>query len=242
MLEASSPSSPIYIGADRSSPVADRLLQDSLQSLMKIQETLIPQRIRPPLGMDSSPVESLIRIDVSHAGKKTLVEQKGLNGSMSGSGSRGERFSGNFERFRPQIRKRGKVPSASIPFYPYSPELTRIGEAKFKGMIFKREHDMGVLLQGGMAKDKLQPSGHAQMDPQGGSSGDAQKDVFPAPFNPENFFSKKAKWNQASRAFEAFPQRHGESFEGYILQGPSEASDDGFDFGQFRHGKSFLQP
>ena len=167
--------------------------------------------------MDSSPVESFIRIDVSHASKKMLIDQESLHGLMSGSGSSGELFGANFQGFRPQIRKRGKVPIAPISFYPYSPKLARIGEAKFEGMILKREHDMGMLLQGGMAGNKLQSSGHAQMDPQGRSSRDAQKDVFPAPFNAKNSFSNKAKRNQASRAFEAFPQRHRESLEGYIL-------------------------
>jgi len=62
-------------------------------------------------------------------------------------------------------------------------------------MILKRENRMGMFLQGGVAGNKLQPSGHAQMDPQGGSSGEAQKDMFPTPFNVKNSFSKKAMRN-----------------------------------------------
>jgi len=83
---------------------------------MKIQKAFLPQRIGSPLRMDPSPVESFIRIDVSHAGKKMLVEQKRLNGSMPGSGPGSKLGGGNFEGFRPQIRKRGKVPSAPISF------------------------------------------------------------------------------------------------------------------------------
>jgi hypothetical protein len=58
-------------------------------------------------------------------------------------------------------------------------------------MIPKRKDDMGMLLQRSVAGDKLQLPGHAQMNPQGGSSGDAQKDVFPPPLNVKDPFPNK---------------------------------------------------
>ena len=73
MLEAPGRPAGIYVGADRGPAGPDGLTQDAPQSIVEAEKGISRERIGSSLGVDLSPVESFIGIDVSHASQESLV-------------------------------------------------------------------------------------------------------------------------------------------------------------------------
>ena len=79
MLKSPARPAGIHISADSSPADANGLSQDVSQAMVKPEKGFLSQGISPPPGVDSSAMESLIGINVSHPGQELLVQKERFN-------------------------------------------------------------------------------------------------------------------------------------------------------------------
>jgi hypothetical protein len=187
MLESPAGPARIHKGADRGPTGANGVPQDASQAVIKPEKGFFSQRISPSPGVDSSAMENLIGINVSHPGQELLVQKERFNRPMPQLRAPDKILWGNVERLGTQVREGSKLAPYPFLFHPEPAELTRVHVTKLAELALKRKDHMGMLFQGCLGGDKPQPSGHAQMDSQSHPTAQVEDDVFPLPFSAEDF-------------------------------------------------------
>jgi hypothetical protein len=145
---------------------------------------------RPP-GVDPSPMESFIGVNVSHPRQESLVQQKRLDGPMSRPGPLHKFFCRNLERVRAQVGQGSELAPHPLPFQAEPAELTLVHETKMKGIIPERKDHMGMFFLWHLGGDEPQSSSHAQMNSQGHIAAEVKDDVFSLSLCAEDFPSSQ---------------------------------------------------
>jgi hypothetical protein len=85
--------------------------------MVKPEKGFFSQRISPPPGVDSSAMESLIGINVSHPGQELLVQKERFDRPVPRLRTADEIFFGNVERLGAQVRERPELIPDPFLFY-----------------------------------------------------------------------------------------------------------------------------
>jgi hypothetical protein len=107
------------------------------QSVVEAEKGIFRECIGSPVGVDLSPVESLIGIDVSHASQEPLVQQKRLDGSVFCPGSLDKFFGRDLQGLGTQVDERNQGISRPLPVHEKPAELTLVYKTKLARMILE---------------------------------------------------------------------------------------------------------
>jgi len=185
--------------------------------------------------MDLRTPERLVGVDVADAGHDALVEQHGLDRGLAPGEPGGEVRDGElmFERFRPEHRGE----AGEIGGQRDEAELARVGKAQLLAAVeLHANMHPAVRLMRGLIRRHVQAAGHFQVNDQQVMV-EMAEDVFGATGDGAKGLAVETRAEVFRRGPAQHPRPIGPDVErGAADQRAAQPADDGFDFGQFRHG------